>query len=315
MAAIKDIPTNRKDYYNSCQRAFQIKYDRCTEERQKLLVQAAELYDDICNNVEYYKEHYDLDLNNIIEFRNNAYDNGEFYRIAKRLFLNKKDNHVMVMELYDLYSLVKLHKAIYNLEKQIHLAERVLSIKYKDYTQIIKDFYYGVHKHMILDGEAYQFGNRIGYLCINRCKVHRGYPMLDFEATRKNKERLIAEGKHLWNKAEAEYCRRIGVEYNAVDYRIYKNDEYYYEIPLLYPQCKFKYDLEFESSDYRAAKLRGTTHDDLLELCDNDPKKICKLDVDIRTKLVLCNKADKLLYANFIRNENQDKHNYTATNR
>lgn len=315
MTAIKDVPTNRKDYYNSCQKAFQIKYDRCTEERQKLLVQAAELYDDIVNNKEYYKEHHNVDLDSINEFRNNTYIDGEFYRIAKRLFLNKKDNHLMVVELYDLYNLAKLHKDIYNLEKQIHLAERILSIKYKDYTQIIKDFYYGVHKHMILEGEAYQFGSRIGYLCINRCKAYRSHPMLDFEATRQNKIKLLAEGKRLWNKSEEDYCKRIGVKYDAVDYRIYKNDEYYYEIPLLYPQCKFKFDVIFESSDYRAAKLRGTKHDDLLKLCNNDLKKICELDVDIKTKLALCNKVDKLLYTKFIRNENQNKYNYTATNR
>ena len=76
MTAIKDVPTNRKDYYNSCQKAFQIKYDRCTEERQKLLVQAAELYDDIVNNKEYYKEHYNVDLDSINEFRNNTYIDG-----------------------------------------------------------------------------------------------------------------------------------------------------------------------------------------------------------------------------------------------
>jgi len=315
MAAIKDIPTNRKDYYNSCQRAFQLKYDRCTEERQKLLVQAAELYDDIINNKEYYKDNYNLNLDNIIEFRNNSYSTGEFYRIAKRLFLNKKDDHITIVELYDLYNLAKLHKAIYNLEKQIHLAERVLSIKYNDYAKIIKQFYYEVHKHMILEGEAYHFDNRIGYLCINRCKIHRRYPMLDYEATRKYKAQLLAEGKKLWNKAEAEYCKRIGVEYTGVDYRVYQNNEHYYEIPLLYSSCKYKYDLEFESSDYRALKLRGTKHDDLLKLCDNDTKKICELDVDLKTKLALCDKADKLLYAKFIRNENQDKHNYSAPNR
>ena len=50
-------------------------------------------------------------------------------------------------------------------------------------------------------------------------------------------------------------------------------------------------------------------------MCGSDKDKICELNVDIKTKLALCNKVDKYLYSKFIRNENQNKYNYSKVNR
>lgn len=315
MVKIKDVPTNRKDYYNSCQVIYKLKYNRCTEEKSKLEKQRDELYEDVCNNKQFYLDNYKINIDNYTDFRNNQYKDGMFFNVAKRLFLNKRGDYTMIIELYDLFTLAKLQRAIYNLDKQIHIAERILSIKYKGYNEILKAFFKEVHRQMILNGCAYYIGNKIGYLCINRCKTRSRYKMLDFEATSKLKAKLLSEGKRLWNKEEAEYCERHGYEYNGVDYRVFKTEEYYYEIALLYSHAKGECNLTFESSDYRHAKLRGKTYDDMIKDCNNDVNKICNLDIDIKAKLTLCNKVDKMLYSKFIRNENQDKYNYTKINR
>ena len=314
-APIKNTPVKIAEYFRTCKAAFQKRYDSYTKERTKLENQLNELYEDVKSNIDYYVTNYNINFNNYKEFVTNSYIDGTFYKVAKRLFINKKEDHTMIMELYDIFSLAKLQRAINELDKQIHLSERVLSLSYNSYMGIVKQFYQAVHKHLILEGEAYHLGSRLGYLCINRCKSHYRYKRLDYNATNKRKAELIADGKRLWNKDEAEYCKLIGKEYDGVDYRVYKNDEYYYEFALLYSNCKNGYKLEFECTDYRASNLRGTTYDDLIKMCGGDKDKICELNVDIKTKLALCNKVDKYLYSKFIRNENQNKYNYSKVNR
>lgn len=315
MKAIKDIPTNRKDYYYACQAAYKKKYNSCTKERSNLEKELVEVYETVCSNKQFYLDNYKVNLDDYSEFKNNCYEDGKLFNIARRLFLNRKGNYALVIELYDLFTLAKLHKAIYNLDKQIHLAERILNLKYRDYNKIIKQFYYEVHKHMILNGDAYLLGNHIGYLCINRCKAATRYRLMDFEATTKRKKELIDNGQRPWNKEEADYCQRLGIKYDGIDYRVYKRSEYYYEIALLYSAVKGGYAIKFESSDYRATPLRGKTYDDLIKMCDGDVNKICSLDIDLKAKLTMCDKIDNTLYTKFIRNENQTKYNYTPFNR
>ena len=62
----------------------------------------------------------------------------------------------------------------------------------------------------------------------------------------------------------------------------------------------------FECSDLRGAKLRGKTNVDILRECNSDIDKILALPLDMKTKLTICLEADKTLYTNFIRNENQE---------
>ena len=62
-------------------------------------------------------------------------------------------------------------------------------------------------------------------------------------------------------------------------------------------------------------KYSEITNDELIELCNRDIKKICELSVDLKTKVTLCDKVNKILYTKFIRNENQKPFTFTKTNR
>ena len=50
-------------------------------------------------------------------------------------------------------------------------------------------------------------------------------------------------------------------------------------------------------------------------MCNGDTKKICELPLDLKTKVTLCDKADKILYTKFIRNEAQKPITFSKTNR
>lgn len=92
-------------------------------------------------------------------------------------------------------------------------------------------------------------------------------------------------------------------------------NEYCYEIPLIASKMPNGNKLKLEISDYRHASLRGNTNDQLIELCNNDITKICELPIDLKTKVTLCDKTDKILYTKFIRNEGQQSINTPKANR
>ena len=110
----------------------------------------------------------------------------------------------------------------------------------------------------------------------------------------------------------------IGVfvtEYKAKDKRVFVCNEYCYQIPLI--DCKISGGSTFklEIGDYRHRSLRGKTNDELIELCNNNTSKICELAIDLKTKVTLCDKVDKILYTKFIRNEAQKPITFVKTNR
>ena len=190
----------------------------------------------------------------------------------------------------------------------------MLDITMEQYRSILEAFYTEVHKRMIINGEGYVFEEPLGWVCINRCKIVKGRrKKLDFKATKENKEKLIAEGKRLWNKEEAEYARSIGVEYNGVDYRVYLDSEVVYEIPII--NCRLSRDSYRFYIPYARRHTTGKSEEELIALCNNDKEKICELNTDLKMKLKLCLKVDDLLYLNFIRNDAQQSAHTPKANR
>lgn len=303
---IKETPTNFRVYHTNAKAVYtQLKKD-AIEKYNKIKEDIAKLYDEICNNINLYKTEFGINLNDYDEFKTNTYTNGSFLKIAKGLFINRKDNYKIVADLFNLYSFALKQKELHIIDNNIKLYDKVINLSLKEYTTLLKTFYNKVHERMIVNGEGYVFEETIGWTCINRCHIVKQRPHINYVATKKRREELLKEGKRIYNKEEAEWCKKNGIEYNAVDPRVYMRNEYCYEIPLL--GCKLpngsKYKLDI--ADYRGQHLRGLTNEDLVKKYGDNLETICKLDLDVRTKLNLCNTINKMLYLNFIRNENQE---------
>lgn len=313
--AIKEVPVDIKVYYKSMLDAFTQKRDKAIETLNKITLQAKALHDEALSNREIYKSQFKVDLLKYSEFVDNQYKTGIFIKLAKGLFINRSNNYVLVSDLFNLYNLAKLQKQIYDINIDITKYDKLLNLSYRDYCKIMKVYMTEVHKKLILEGAGYSFGQRIGWICINRCIIKNPKPKLDFAATKKRKAQLLAEGKRLYNQEEADWCKRNGIEYNAEDYRVYMNKEYCYEIPLLHCSLHNAGKLQFVITDSRPKECRGKTNEELAEMCNNDTTKICELGVDLKTKLNICDSVDKILYAKFIRNENQEPSTTPKINR
>lgn len=313
--AIKEIPTNFRVYFKSMKETIRPKYEKAVDNYEKGLVEEKALYDDIKLRIKAYKDTYKFDLMSYEEFVNNAYINGVFYDACKSLFLNKKKNYLASNPAYNIYKLARRQKELHDLKHQIHIWEQMLDLTLSDYSKVLQAFYTEVHKKLIIDGYGYVFESPIGWTCINRCKVVEGKrKKLNFQATKKNKQRLLAEGKRLWNKEEAEYARSIGADYDGVDYRVYLDDEVCYELPLI--NCRANSGEKYRLTPVFARRhIKGKTNEQLIAECDNDLNKICELPVDIKLKLKLCLETDNILYLNFIRNEAQQSAHTPKANR
>lgn len=313
--AVKEIPTNVRVYY----RLF-IEYNK--QKIEDSLVKLEELREDvnICHkNIEnwanVYKNEFGINLYDYIEFKNNEYITGKFYRTAKGLFINKQNDYELVADLFNLYDLASKQKDIYDLKNNIDFCKKCIKISLKEYTEILRLYYTEVHKKLILEGQGYAFSNNIGWICVNRCVFDRKKPMLDYAATKKREKELLEKGERIYNKEEADWCLRNGIEYNAKDKRVFVCNEYCYQIPLIDCKLTNAKSLEFTITDYRHRSLRGKTNDDIIKLCKNNTTNICELPLDLKTKVTLCDKVDKILYTKFIRNENQKPFTFTKINR
>lgn len=313
--AVKEIPTNFRIYYKLFIEDNKQKLEDALELKEKLEEDVRIKHDNIEAWKEVYLKEFNLNLDTYIEFENNKYITGKFFRTAKGLFINKQNDYELVADLFNLYDLASTQKDIYDCIKKIAFYEKCIKITLKEYTEILRAYYTEVHKKLILEGQGYAFSNNIGWICVNRCVFDKKHPMLDYAATKKREKELLEKGERIWNKEEADWCLRNGIEYKAKDKRVFVCNEYCYQIPLIDCRLPGGDQLKLEISDYRERSLRGMTNDDMIAACNRDTKKICELSVGLKTKVTLCDKVDKILYTKFIRNENQKPITFRKTNR
>lgn len=308
--AIKDTPIGIKAYFNSFKETYKTKLDATVDKHKELVAEETVLYDQIKLN----KDSYDNKLFQYEEFINNKYIDGKFKKAAKGAYLNRGGDYELTADLFNLMKLANLQETINDLEHKIELYSKCCKLKFNDYAAQFRGFMTEVHKKMILEGYGYSYGHGIGTVLFNRCHIVKTKPRIDYKATKLREAQLKAEGKKIYNKEEADWCREHGIEYKAEDKRVFTKKEYVYEMPLLYSTLKEGHKLKLDATDYRHVSYRGKTNEDLITMANNDTTKICELVVDPKTKLTLCNQVDKILYTNFIRNENQTPARIRQTN-
>lgn len=313
--AIKETPVNLKVYYRLFKEDTNSKLKEAKETIETLKEDIKVKHENISSCKEIYRKEFDIDLDNFIEFIKNEYSTGRFLRVSKGVLINKENDYELVSDAFELYDLASKQKELFDTINNVAFYEKLLALSLKDYTEYLRAYYTEVHKQMILEGKGYQFSNGIGWVCIARCILTRPRKKINYAATKRREQELISQGKRIYNKEEADWCARNGIEYKAEDKRVFTNNEYCYYIPLIDSKLPNGSKLKFEIADYRHTSMRGCTNENIIEQCNSDTKKICELPIDLKTKVTLCDKADKILYTKFIRNENQKPFTFVKTDR
>lgn len=313
--AIKEVPINFRVYYKLFIGDNKQKLEDTLKQKEDLEESVRIKHTNVSAWKDVYKKEFGVDLDVYIEFQNNKYTTGRFYKVAKGLLINKQNNYELIADLFNLFDLADTQKQIYDCVQRITFYKKCINLTLKEYTEILRIYYTEVHKKLILEGQGYAFSNGIGWICVNRCVFDRRHPMLDYAATKKKERELREKGERIYDKEEAEWCARNGLEYDGKDKRVFVCNEYCYQIPLIDCKLPGSNNLKLEIGDYRHRSLRGKSNDDIIKMCNGDTKKICELPLDLKTKVTLCDKADKILYTKFIRNENQKPITFGKTNR
>lgn len=305
MNAIKETPTNFRVYYSSMRETYLQKHKEGTALHNNLLKRRDTLRFDIESDYDSKKENYIINLNKYEEFKSNKYINGDLLRASRGLIVNRdKDPEVLAMQ-STLYQYAYVLKDIEIIANKLIEYEKLLGLSIVEYTNILKLYYNKVHEKMICEGAGYAFNGRIGWICINRCILKNVKPKLDYKATKENKAKLLQEGKRIYNKEEATWCAQNGIEYNAIDARVYQELDHVYEVPLIHCTLNNGDKQKLTITNYVGRSLRGKSKEELLKEADYKKENICKLDLDLKAKLDLCLEIDKLLYIKFIRNDDQ----------
>lgn len=312
MAQIKPMPVHITEYFKSMRIAYTQRKDEALKEREELITEIDVLQQSIMDRHEDYLK-YKINLSNYPEFINNEYEDGSFYRMCKGAYLNKTNDYELTADLHNLLKLAEKQVRIDELKKNLELYDKILSIKKNDYIKYMREFFNEVHKKMIIEGCAYHYGHDLGDVLINRVKNTSKRRHIDYKATKLKKAEIVANGGRLYNKQEADWCEKNGIEYKAEDGRVYLNTEYIYEVFMCYMKYKDASNFSFTPQDYRSVELRGKTNQQLIEECNRDLNKICELPIDMKSKLHMCIEVDKMLYTNFIRNEGQTSYKYAET--
>uniref|UniRef100_A0AAU8MJK3 Uncharacterized protein n=1 Tax=Geladintestivirus 1 TaxID=3233133 RepID=A0AAU8MJK3_9CAUD len=303
---IKQIATTYREYYKLFHQEMLQSAKTLHNQCEKLSNEVNNLKKVIIENKDIYYKIFHIDIDKYI---NNIEDKNIFKEFIKKVtssYIVCKKTNENYLTICIAYNLCQKHKELKELYRKLQTVEYCANIKLNDYKEYLKRYFTEVHKELILNGNAYMISSIIGTICFNRCKLENAKPKLDWKATKLRKEELIKEGKTLWDEESAQFAKANGLDYDGVDYRVYMNKDYVYEIPLLFGKFKNAQSSNFIPSDYRARSVRGKTNEELIKECNNDLNKIVELPVDVKTKLTMCVSIDNIIQTKFIRNENQE---------
>lgn len=308
---IADI--NIKDYYLQFIHDAKINANEYKEQ----LDQVEEVKENVHKYLSEHKEQlidtYHIDITTFdLEWNKKQYNVEEdLYKRLIKLFNiteENKDREILVQAIKYCNVLKREHKLI----RLIELCNKRKSISLKEYKSYISKFFIQVHK-CVLNGMGYRFGNGIGTFVINYWKMdpklNRHNKKLDYAATRKKKEELLALGKKLYDEKEAQWYAARNIPYDGVDYRIYKNDTCFYEITFIKSKI-LKNNVEYQRTEYSHKDYRGLTQEELAEKFCKTVEDVYPMRMDIRYKLNVMLHIDPTKYLNFIRNAEQVKYKH-----
>lgn len=277
-----------------------------------------EVYNYLFEHIEDIKDKFDIILSSYDkEWNNKEYNSSEYLynTVIKKLSVISEITDRSLLIQITKYCNILRNEHKYN--KLIVIASKRKDIKFNTYRKYITAYYNKVHK-CVLEGMGYKFGYGIGTYVINhwkfdntriKRKVH-----LDYAATNAKKKELISKGIKLYDDKEAAWYAARHIPYDAVDYRIYKEDTNWYEFTFIKSPIFRSSNLDYQRTEYVAFKYRGMSYIQMANQLCNTLDDIYNLQVDIKYKLNILLYKYPTKYLNYVRNAEQCKYKRGAHN-
>lgn len=293
------------DYINSSNEVI----DTYKEKISIIAAQRDELYNFIDEHKQQLLTDYDIDLSKYkSEWEEKKYSNSNLYKIVDKIFKSddKSSSRIVLLQLNKYLMMLKKEDE-YN--KLIKIAAKRFNVNGKQFKAYIKKYYTQVHK-ITLEGFGYRFSNKLGILLISFWKNpidDKKHPV-DFYASKCAKEKLIEQGLKPYSPTEAKKYAEMGIPYDGVEYRKYRDDAYFYDMRIY---DSFKKDFiskpAFKKIEYISYKYKGLTYKEIADKYVNSMEDIYNLDVSLKNKISIMNIKYPNNYIKFIRTTNGEK--------
>lgn len=205
------------------------------------------------------------------------------FKIVYKLFryntnINDRTNIILLYKY--LTSLDSEDKYKKGFEYYTKLSNMTIS-KYRDY---LFTYFNAVHRELLF-GRGYRFPNNFCTIYISKFIKLKNSFVLDFKETRKRKQEIINAGGKIFNKDEASWYKDHNLEYDAVDYRVYRDKPIGYKLKC--KDCKVANRMEviFKCSNYINSKYKNMTYEDIANNVCSNIDDICNLQVSLLAKL------------------------------
>lgn len=307
---LPDITIN--DYYLQFIHDAKVDIAKYKEKLELTIKVREEVYKYITDNKDILSSVFNINLDNCKkELIDKEYNSSEYlYNVVIKLLqdIGEHPNRIVLLQVTKYCNLLRVE---HHCHKLIELAGKRKDIKFSQYRKYITSYYNKVHK-CVLQGMGYKFGSGIGTYIINHWKLDinrmKNKLHIDYAATNAKKRELLAQGKKLYDDKEAAWYAARHIPYNAVDYRVYRENTDWYEFTIIKSAIFSTTNLEYQRTEYIAQKYRGMSYTQMAdELCKNE-EDIYNLQVDIKYKLNIMLYKDPTKYLNFVRNAEQCKY-------
>lgn len=276
-----------------------------------------EHYNHIKDYVSFVRNSFKVDLNTIEEWSTKKYNDKEYlYQLFMKFIKDETDEKKKRIALAILKYCNVLRRENNN-NKNLEFAIRQSKLAFKDYRNYTSMYSNKIHK-CVLKGMGYKFGYGTGIYVINHWKIDKKLskkrPSIDYAETNRRKKELLAKGVKLYDKKEAAWYKARHIPYDAVDYRVYRNDSSWYEFTFINSKIAGGSKLDYKRSEYVSSKYREMSYKDMANALCKTEEDVYDLQLDIKYKLNILLYKNPNIYLNYIRNAEQDKYKPGAHN-
>lgn len=203
-----------------------------------------------------------------------------------------------------------------NAKKQLIRIKNRKNITKEQFREVLSRYYKQVGVE-VLEGRLYKFSRCLGYLLVERLKMEErvttnalGHKYIwkerdyvDWGASKKKREELIAAGIKPYNSREAETYEKRGQKYDGVYWLVFNHTKYFCRLMIIDRRFKNSTFTRFEPK----MKERQRSNNDILnEYKPKCPKDIVEMrDESITKRLTFLNTYYEVYTQKFIRNELQ----------
>ena len=215
---------------------FVNKYYNILEENGKALakviaeIKAAKQF--LLQKVSIFKEVFRIDFDNYTkEIKDEQFDfDSDLYQKANDIFESGKyaEHRILIIQLI---KYIEFLGKKYDLEKVIDEYSKYSTIYRDDFTKLLKAYYCLIGNYLI-KGYGYKLSKGIGTVYIEKFIWDKPRKVINLTQSKRNKRKLILEGKKVYNRKDEYMAKLFGVEYNPEEYRVYKEKSSGYRLKI-----------------------------------------------------------------------------------